>query len=70
MIQLADDRETRKRRRDFEKSKQKIHTHLKDKAKTRSLPKELLERLNAFLAESARATVFVAVDNGQRGEKW
>ena len=70
MIQLADDKETRKHRRDFEKSKQEIHTHLKDKAKTRSLPKELLDRLNAFLAKSTRATVFVAVDNSQRAEKW
>ena len=70
MIQLADDPETLKHRRDFEKSKQEIHTRLKDKAKTRSLPKELLDRLNAFVAESTRATVFVAVDNSQRAEKW
>ena len=70
MIQLADNQETRRHRRDFEKSKQEIQTRLKDKTKTRSLPKELLDRLSAFLAKSACATVFVAVDNSQRGGKW
>jgi len=70
VIQLADDKQTRNHRRDFEKSKQEIHIRLKDKSKARSLPKELLDRLNSFLAKSVRATVFVAVDNSQRGGKW
>lgn len=70
MIRLADDKKTRKHRRDLEKSTQEIRTHLTDQTKTRSLPKELLDRLNAFLAKSARATVFLTVDNSRRTEKW